>query len=118
MVQINLNHIAFTGFTEFCRNQLTRFIIHLFNPDTIFIDLTFYITVSRTGNAQTDRTRSTVTRQADDADIVSHILTTKLCTQANLISFFQYLFFQFHIAESTPVFITGSRQLVIIVSRS
>ena len=29
------------------------------------------VTVSRTGNAQTDRTRSTVTRQADDADIVS-----------------------------------------------
>ena len=28
------------------------------------------------------------------------------------------LVFQFHIAESTPVFITGSRQLVIIVSRS
>ena len=42
----------------------------------------------------------TVTRQADDADVVSQILAAELGTEANLMSFFQYQLLQFHIAES------------------
>ena len=50
-----------------------------------------------------------MTRQTNDAYIVSIIFTTKLCSQTNTMSFFQYLLFKFYIAECTSVFITCSR---------
>lgn len=49
-----------------------------------------------------------MTRQADDADVVSQILAAELGTEANLMSFFQYQLLQFHIAESAAELIAGS----------
>ena len=62
LVQIDLHYITLTGFTEFGRNQLTRIAVEFFNPNTLFVDFTFDVTVGRTGHAQTYRTGSTVTR--------------------------------------------------------
>ena len=45
------------------------------------------------------------------------IFTAELCTQTDLVSFFQYLFFQFDITESTAKFISRSRQIIVEVSR-
>ncbi len=108
LVQINLHHITLTGLTEFFGNQFTRIAVELFNPDTFFIDFTLDVTVGRAGNTQTHGTGRTVTRQADDADVVSQILAAELGTEANLMSFFQYQLLQFHIAESAAELIAGS----------
>ena len=116
-IQVNLYSITFTSLTQFFRNQFTRIRIQFFNPDTVFINLTFDVTVSRTRNTQTNRTRSTVTRQTDNTNIVCIILTTELCTQTDTVSFFQNLFFKFQVTESTSVFITSSRQIIVIMSR-
>ena len=59
-----------------------------------------------------------MTRQTDDAYIVSKIFTSELCPQPNLVSFCQYFFFQFDIAECTTIFVSGSRQVIIEMSRS
>ena len=116
-IQIDGDNIAFAGIAKFFGNKFVRLIVHLFNPDTIFVDLTFDIAVGRARNAQTNRTAGTMTRQTDNAHIVSKILTTKLCTQTNFVGFFQHLLFKFNIAESTTGFVAGSRQIVVIMSR-
>ena len=59
-----------------------------------------------------------MTRQADDAYIMCIILTAELSTETDTMCFFQHLFFQFYIAESTSVLISGSRQIIIKTSRS
>ncbi|SUV47206.1 Uncharacterised protein [Bacteroides eggerthii] len=116
LVQIDLHHITLAGLTEFGRDKFSRIAVELFNPDTFFIDFTLDVTVCRAGNAQTDRTGSTMTRQTDDTHIVSQILAAELCAKTNLMSLCQYLLLQFHVAESTTELITGSRQVVIEVS--
>ncbi len=118
LVQVDLYGITFTGITQLFRNQATWIRIHLFNPDTLLIDLTFDITVSRAGNSHTYRTGSTVTRQTNDTYVVCIIFTTELSTQTNVVSRFQNFFFQFDITESTAILVTACRQVVIIMSRS
>ena len=83
-----------------------------------FVDLTLDVTVGRARNAQTYRTRCTVTRQTNDTDIMSQIFTAELCTEANPMSFFQHFFLKFYITEGTSIFVTRSGQLIIIMSRS
>ena len=46
------------------------------------------------------------------------IFTTELCAQSNLVSFFQHLFFQLNITESTTILISCSRQIIVKVSGS
>ena len=117
-VQIDLHYVAFTGIAKFFRNQTARIFIEFLNPDTILVDFTFDVTVGRARNSQTDGTWCTVTGQADDTYVVCQILTAELCTEADLMSFLEYLFFKFDITESTSVLITCSRQFIIIMSRS
>ena len=57
-------------------------------------------------------------RHTHDADVVSEIFTTKLCAKTDAVSFFEDLFFEFYIAESTTEFVTCSREFVVVVSRS
>ena len=104
--------------THFFRDEFARITVQFFNPDTFFVDLTLDVTVGRARNAQTYRTRCTVTRQTNDTDIMSQIFTAELCTEANPMSFFQHFFFKFYITEGTSVFVTRSGQLIIIMSRS
>ena len=85
-------------------------------PSTV--DLRFDITVSRAGDAHTDRAGCTVTRQADHADVVSEVFTAKLRTQTKILRFDQQFFFQFHIAERLSVLIPFRWQFIIVFSGS
>ena len=67
---------------------------------------------------ETYRTRSTVTRQTDDAYVMSKIFTSELRAQSNFVSFCQNFFFQFDVAECTAIFVSSSRQVIIEMSRS
>ena len=118
LVQVDLDSIAFTCLAQFSRNQFARMAVQLLNPDTVFIDLTLHVTVSRTTDTQTDRTGSTVARQADDTDIMCQILSSELCTQTDIVYFSQHFFFQFYIPESAAILVTGRWQFIIIMCRS
>ena len=59
-----------------------------------------------------------MTRQTDDTDIVSQILTAELCTQANLVSLFEELVLQVDVTEGTASLVTCCRQLIIVLDRS
>ena len=118
LVQVDLDSIAFTCFAQFSRDQFARMAVQLLNPNTVFVDLTFHVTVSRATDTQTDRARSPVARQTDDTDIMCQILATELCAQTNIMHFGQHFFFQFDVPESATILVTGRRQFVIIMCRS
>ena len=108
LVQVNLHHVAFTGLYGVLSGISSPGLLsRLFNPDTFFIDFTLDVTVGRAGNTQTHGTGRTVTRQADDAYVVSQIFTAELGTEANL-ELLPVPAFQFHIAESAAELIAGS----------
>ena len=94
-VKVNPDCIALTGIAEFLRNQFVRFVIHLLNPDSVCIDFCLDVAVGRAADTHTNRARSTktdraactVARKADDADIVSHIFTAELCSEADFVGF-------------------------------
>ena len=118
LVQVDLDSIAFACLAQFCRDQFARMAVQLLDPDTVFVDLTFHVTVGRTTDTQTDRTGSAVPRQTDDTDIMCQILSAELCSQTDIVNFGQHFFFQFYIPESTAILIAGRRQFVIIMCRS
>ena len=117
-VQVDLYNITFTCLTQFYRNKFARIWIQFLNPDTFLIDFTFDVTVGRARYSQAYRTRSTVTRQTDDAYVMSKIFTSELRAQSNFVSFCQNFFFQFDVAECTAIFVSSSRQVIIEMSRS
>ncbi len=90
LVQVNLHHVAFTGFTEFfgesvhpdcCRAFQSRYLL--------FIDfINLMLRSAEQGKRPDPRGKCAVTRQADDADVVSQILAAAELgqgTEANLM---------------------------------
>ena len=118
LVEVDTNCIAFASIAEVFWNVASWLVVEFFDPDTVFIDFTFDVTVSRAAYAHTYRARCAVARHTHDADVVSEIFATKLSAKTDAISFFEDLFFEFYIAESTTEFVTCSREFVVVVSRS
>ena len=119
LVQVDLYTLAtLAGLTQLFRNQFCGIRIHLLQPDTVGIDLRLDISVGRTRDAHTNRTRSTMTWQTDHTDIVSQVLTTELRTETNLLSLLNQFLLQVNITESTPRLITGCGQTIIELNRS
>ena len=59
-----------------------------------------------------------MTRQTDDTNVVSQILTTELGTQTNLLSFLDEFLLEIDIAESATCLVTSRRQTIVILNRS
>ena len=90
-------------------------VVHLFNPDTFFIDFTLDVTVGRAAYAQTYGAAGTVTGETYDAYIVCKILTTELCAQTDAVCFFEELLFEFYVAESTSGFVARGGEVVVVM---
>ena len=119
LVEVNLDTLGtLTWVAELLWNQLCWVLVHLLQPDTVLVDLSLDVAVGRAAYTHTDRAACTVTRQTDDTDIVSQILTAELCTQANLVSLFEELVLQVDITEGTTSLITCCRQLIVVLDRS
>ena len=99
-------------------NQLSGVGIHLLNPDTVLIDLSLDVAVSRAAHTHTDRTGSAMTGQTDHADVVSQVLATELCTESDLVGLEQELLLQVDVAESAASLITCGRQVVVVLDRT
>ena len=89
LVQVNTYGITLARLTQLFGNEATRVGVHLFNPDTILIDLALDVTVSRAAHAQTYRAACAVTRQPNHAYVVCHVFAAELCSQANLVRLLQ-----------------------------
>ena len=114
-IQINfyrrsqVHHIA-------CGDILFRMMFHLFEPETVFVNFRFDVTVCRA--AYTDRNRATcrMTRATDNADIVDKIFAAELCADASLLANVQHLFFHFEVAENASAFRTGRRNIIQVTA--
>ena len=119
LIQVYFDSLsAFTRLTQFFGYQFRRIAIHLFKPDTVFINFSLDVTVGRATNTHTDRTACSVARQTNHADIVCQVLTAELSSKTNLVSFFEQFVFQVNIAECTSGFVACSRQVIVIFNRS
>ena len=118
LVEVDTYGIAFACLTQFLGNERSRVVIQLLNPYTVFVDLTFDVSVSRAAYAQANRAACTVTRQTNNTYVVRHVLSAELCTEADLVRLLQELLLQLHIAESTTSLIARRRQGVVIMGRS
>ena len=76
-VEVNLHCVALTCFTEFLRDETSRIVVKLLNPDTVLVDLRLDVTVSRAAYAETDRAACTMTRKPYDTDVVSEIFSAE-----------------------------------------
>ena len=113
LVEVYLNSVAFSSLAEFFRNQTPRIVVKLFNPDTVFVYLGFYVAVCRAANAQSDRAACAVARQADDSNIVSQILAAELSAKPDLVCFFQNLLFKLNVSESPAALVAGGWEIVV-----
>ena len=54
-VQVDFNRVAFSCISQFFRNEVAWLIVELFNPNTVFVDLSFNVSVCRTAHSKTHR---------------------------------------------------------------
>ena len=66
-------------------------IVKLLDPDTVLIDLGLDVAVGRARNPHSYGTRCAVTRQTNDADIMSKIFSAELCAETYFTGFFEHL---------------------------
>ena len=118
LIEVDTNSIAFTCLTQLLGNEGSGVVIEFLDPDTIFVDLTFDVTIGRAAHAQTDRAARTVTRQTNDTHVMRHVLTAELRTKTDLVCLLEQLFLQLDITESTTCLIAVSRQGVVVMGRS
>ncbi|SQI26474.1 Uncharacterised protein [Salmonella enterica subsp. arizonae] len=79
--------------------------LKFFQPDTVLIDFRFDITVGGTGERHCDGAGAAVARQANYADIVGEIFTTKLRANAKFAAGIEQGLFKRSIAERLAQFI-------------
>ena len=115
-VQVDGDAAGFTRLAEFFGDQAGGIVVELFNPDAFFVDLALDVAVGGAGDAHADRAGGAVARQADDADVVGHVLAAELGAEADLPGFFEELLFELDVAEGAGGFVAGGGQTVIVVA--
>jgi hypothetical protein len=118
LVEVDANSITLAGIAELLRDERSRVVVHLLDPDTVFVDLTLDVTVSRAAHTKTDWAASAVAWKTDNADIVRHILATELCTKTDLVGLLEELLLELDVAESAAGLVASSRQGIVVVGRS
>ena len=119
LVEIDLYTLAtFTRTAILLRYQLCGVVIHLLQPDTIFVDLCLDVTVGRTAHTHTNGAGSAMTWQTDHADIMSQVLSSELCTQSDLMCLEQQFLLKIDITEGTTGLVACGRQVVVVLDGS
>ncbi len=99
------------------RHVLGRIGFQLFQKDAVFGDLALGLTIRRAGNANADRQRSAVARQANDAHVMAEIFAAELCADTERLRELVDFSFHFEITEGVPGFRTLGGQAVQIARR-
>ena len=85
LVEVNPYGISFAGLTQLFGNKRRGVIIQFLNPYTVFVNLTFDVSVRRATYSESDGTAGTVSGKTNNADIMRHIFAAELCAQTNLV---------------------------------
>ena len=87
----------------------------LFNEDTLRVDGGQELTVSRAGDSNGNRQRSTVARKTNNTNVVAEVLTAELRTKTNGFGQFEDLLFELEVTEALPLLATFGGKRVEIV---
>ena len=118
LVEVDFDALrAFARLAVFLRDEFRRIGVHLFNPDTIFVNLRLDVAVGRATNAHADGAACTVARQTYDADVVCQIFTAKLCAEADFVCLLEQFFFEVDVAEGASRFVARCWQAVVVFDR-
>ena len=113
-VEIELYGLGAVFHAQGFRNKFSRIVFEFFQPDAAFVDLRFNIAVGRAGERHCDGAGAAVTRQADNADIMSEIFAAKLCSDAKLAAGIEQDCFQRRVAKRLAQLVSAGRQGVVI----
>src|SRR5690606_30514238 len=78
LVQVDANDARRQFLLVDVRHEARRIGLELLEPDTLAGDLAERLAIGRAGNAEPDRQRGAVARQADDPHVVAEILAAEL----------------------------------------
>ena len=117
-VEVDLHDLGGIGMlARVGRNKAAGILLKLLNPDAILIDLGLGVAVRGTRDGEANRTRGTVTRQADDADVEGEPLAAELRADAELMRDLEELSLERDIAEGAAVLVTRRRERVVVMGR-
>ncbi len=113
-----MHHLAAERTLLHLRQILLRMMLQLLQIDAVLGDLAEDLPVRRAGDAEPDRQRRAVPRQADHAHVVAEILSAELRADAERLRHLQDLLLHLEIAEGVAVGRALRRQRVEIARRS
>ena len=102
---------------RFGGNETAGVRLELLDPDAVLVDLGLGIAVGGTGDGESDRARSAVARQADDADVEGEPLAAELRTDAELMRDLEELGLERGVAEGAAMLVAGRGQRVVVMGR-
>ena len=91
--------------------------LELLEEDAVLVDLAEYVAIGRARDAHADRTAGAVSRQANDAHIVTEVLAAELGANAGLVGQAEHLLLELEVAERAPVLVAARRQVVQVLAR-
>jgi hypothetical protein len=117
-VQIELDGLRPVFYALRIRDKLARVMFQLLQPDAVFVDFGFDVSVGGAGKRHCDRAGAAVPRQANHANVVGEVFAAKLCADAELAAGFEQRRFQRRIAKRLAQFVSAGGQIVVIFCRS
>ena len=109
--EVYLNALrALARTTQSLGNKLCGVRVHHFEPNAVTVDLSLDVAVGRAADAHADGAAGTVTRQTDNADVVSHVFAAELCAEPDVVGFLQQLLLQVDVAEGTACLVARRGQ--------
>ena len=111
--QVDLDHLPAELFLIDLGQILRRIVLELLEEHAVLGDLAERLAVGGAGDAQADRQRSAMPRQADDAHVVAEILAAELRPDSQGLRHLQHLRLHLEIAEGVAVLAALGRQRVV-----
>ena len=81
----------FAGVAEVFGDEAAGVVVEFLDPDAVAVDFALDVAVGRARNPHSYGTRCAVTRQTNDADIMSKIFSAELCAETYFTGFFEHL---------------------------
>src|SRR5580692_4892784 len=97
-IEIDPDHLAAERLLDH-RQILRGIVLELLEVDAVLRNFAEHLAVRRTRDAETNRKRGAVTRQADHPHIMTKVLAAELRADAERLRHFQYFLLHLEIAE-------------------
>ena len=117
-VEVDLHDLGGVGMlARVGGDEAAGILLKLLDPDTVLVDFGLGVAIRGTRDGEADRTRGTVTRQADDADVEGEPLAAELRADAELMRDLEELSLERGVAEGAAMLVARRRERVVVMRR-